>query len=90
MIEDQSGNIVRATNALSDIKDKKNRVKPSGFIIAKNKIYLALNNGRLLLIDIATGKQENIFKLHGSKISEPCIFNGNMYLIKNKAIIKTN
>ena len=90
VIEDQSGNIVRATNALSDIKDKKNRVKPSGFIIAKNKIYLSLNNGRLLLIDIATGKQENIFKLHGSKISEPYIFNGNMYLIKNKAIIKTN
>ena len=26
-------------------------VKPSGFIIARNKIYLSLNNGRLVKID---------------------------------------
>ena len=71
-------------------KDKKDKIKPTGFVIARNKIYLSLNNGRLVKIDITTGLQENIFKLHGSKISRPYVFNGNMYLIKNNALIKSN
>ena len=90
IIDDQTGNIIKITNALKNIIDKKNQIKPIGFILAKNKIYLSLNNGRLVKIDAITGFQENIFKLHGSKISRPYILNGNMYLIKNNAIIKTN
>ena len=90
VIEDQTGNILRINNTLANIKNKNNEVKPIGFVVARNKIYLSLNNGRLLKIDIKTGLQENIFKLHGSKISRPYVFNGNMYLIKDNAIIKTN
>ena len=90
VIEDQTGNILRINNTLANIKNKNNEVKPIGFVVARNKIYLSLNNGRLLKIDIKTGLQENIYKLHGSKISRPYVFNGNMYLIKNNAIIKTN
>ena len=90
VIEDQTGNILRITNTLTNIKNKNNEVKPIGFVVARNKIYLSLNNGRLLKIDIKTGLQENIYKLRGSKISRPYVFNGNMYLIKNNAIIKTN
>ena len=90
IIEDQTGNIVRITNALTNIEDKKNKIKPTGFVIARNKIYLSLNNGRLVKIDVATGIQENIVKLHGSKISRPYVHNGNMYLIKDNAIIKSN
>ena len=90
VIEDQTGNILRINNTLSNIKNKNNEVKPIGFVVARNKIYLSLNNGRLLKIDIKTGLQENIYKLHGSKISRPYVLNGNMYLIKDNAIIKTN
>ena len=90
VIEDQTGNILRINNTLANIKNKNNEVKPIGFVVARNKIYLSLNNGRLLKIDIKTGLQENIYKLHGSKISRPYVFNGNMYLIKDNAIIKTN
>ena len=90
VIEDQTGNILRINNILANIKNKNNEVKPIGFVVARNKIYLSLNNGRLLKIDIKTGLQENIYKLHGSKISRPYVFNGNMYLIKDNAIIKTN
>ena len=75
---------------LKNIKNKKNKVKPSGFIIARNKIYLSLNNGRLIKSDVATGKEENIFKLGNSKILRPSIFSDKMYLLKNNAIIKTN
>ena len=90
IIEDQTGNIIRITNALTNIEDKKNKINPTGFVIARNKIYLSLNNGRLVKIDVATGIQENIVKLHGSKISRPYVHNGNMYLIKDNAIIKSN
>ncbi len=90
VIEKNTGNILRITNTLSNIKNKKNKIKPVGFVLAKNKIYLSLNNGRLVKIDLKTGIQENIFKLHGSKISRPYVFNGSMYLIKDNAIIKSN
>ena len=90
VIEDQTGNILRINNTLANIKNKNNEVKPIGFVVARNKIYLSLNNGRLLKIDIKTGLQENIYKLHGSKISRPYVLNGNMYLIKDNAIIKAN
>tara|TARA_B100000427_G_scaffold249754_1_gene212941 strand:+ start:473 stop:1753 length:1281 start_codon:yes stop_codon:yes gene_type:complete len=90
IIDDKTGNIIRITNVLNNIKDKKNNIKPIGFIIAKNKIYLSLNNGNLLKINISTAVQENIFKLHRSKISRPYVFNKNLYLIKKNAIIKSN
>ncbi|MDC0163454.1 PQQ-like beta-propeller repeat protein [Candidatus Pelagibacter sp.] len=90
VIEDQTGNILRINNTLANIKNKNYEIKPIGFVVARNKIYLSLNNGRLLKIDIKTGLQENIYKLRGSKISRPYVFNGNMYLIKDNAIIKAN
>ena len=89
VIDEKTGNIVRITNTLRNIKDKKNNIRPTGFVVAKNKIYLSLNNGRIIKIDVASGNQENIYKLNTSKISRPYIFNGNMYLIKNNSIIKS-
>ena len=89
IIDDKTGNIIRITNALKNIKDKKNIIKPTGFVIAKNKIYLSLNNGRLVKINISSGLEENIYKINTSKISRPYIFNNSMYLIKNNAIIKS-
>ena len=90
VIEQNTGNILRISNSLINIKNKDNKIKPIGFVIAKNKIYLSLNTGRIIKIDLKTGFQENIFKLHGSKISRPYVFNGSMYLVKDNAIIKVN
>ena len=89
VIENKKGNIVRITDMLKNIKDKKNKIKPTGFVIARNTIYLSLNNGRLIKSNVITGEQESVHKLSGSKILRPKVFNGNMYLIKNNAIIKT-
>ena len=89
VIENKNGNIVRITDMLKNIKDKKNKIKPTGFVIARNTIYLSLNNGRLIKSNVITGEQESVHKLSGSKILRPKVFNGNMYLIKNNAIIKT-
>ena len=90
VIDNKRGNIIRITNMLKNIKNKKNEIKPSGFIIARNKIYLSLNNGRVVKTDVTTGIEENIYKLSGSKLLRPKIFGENMYLLKNNAIIKTH
>ena len=90
VIDGEKGNIIRITNMLKNIKNKKNKIKPTGFIIARNKIYLSLNNGRLIKTDVTTGVEENIYKLSGSKILRPKVFGDNMYLLKENAIIKTH
>ena len=90
VIDVNTGNIIRITNALKNIKNKKNKIKPTGFIIAKNKVFLSLNNGRLIKIDITSGVQENLYKLGGSKISRPYVYKDKMYLIKNNSIIIYN
>jgi len=90
IIDNKKGNIIRITNMLKNIKNKKNKIKPSGFIIARNKIYLSLNNGRLIKADVTTGIEENVFKISNSKILRPKIFGDKMYLLKNNAIIKTD
>ena len=90
IIDNKKGNIIRITNMLKNIKNKKNKIKPSGFVIARNKIYLSLNNGRLIKADVTTGIEENIFKISNSKILRPKIFGDKMYLLKHNAIIKTD
>ena len=88
VLENEKGNIIRITDMLKSIKNKKNRIKPTGFIIARSKIYLSLNNGRLIKANVTTGDELSIHKLSGSKILRPNIFNGNMYILKDNAIIK--
>jgi outer membrane protein assembly factor BamB len=90
IIDNKKGNIIRITNMLKNIKNKKNKIKPSGFVIARNKIYLSLNNGRLIKADVTTGIEENIIKISNSKVLRPNIFGDKMYLLKHNAIIKTD
>ena len=90
VINDKSGKIVRITNLFSILKNKKNKIRPTGFIMGKNKIYLSLSNGKLMKIDALNGIEEDLFKLHGSKISRPYVLNGDVYLIKNNSIIKSD
>ena len=60
------------------------------FIVAKTKIYLSLNNGRLVVINAVDGKSIDIIKIDGDKISRPYVLDKNMYVIRNNAIIKIN
>ena len=90
VIDEKKGNIIKIKNLLENIENKKKQINPAGFIIAKNKIYLSLNNGRLIKIDVSSDREENIFKLGNSKILRPNIFLNKMYLLKHNAIIKIN
>ncbi len=90
-IDSRNGNIVRMTNIFEQIKKyKKNNIKPEGFIVTKDEIYLSLNNGKLIVIDITTGRSKNILKIDNGKISRPYVLNNNMYIIRDNSIIKLN
>ena len=75
-----------------EILKKKNRdkIKPVGFIMGTKNIYLTTNNGRLLIINIKTGKVNKVLKIDSDKISRPFVLNKNMYVVKDNAIIKLN
>ena len=90
-IDPRNGNIVRMTNILSLIKNsKKKNIRPEGFIISNDKIYLSLNNGRLIIIETLTGKPTDIIKIDNQKISRPYIVNNEMFIVRDNAIIKLN
>ena len=86
VIDKSNGNILRSTNILDTIKSK--NIYPTGFIAAKNYIYVSLNNGRLLKAKIEDGKIESIVKIDNNKISRPYILNKKMYILRDDAIIK--
>ena len=90
-IDSRNGNIVRMTNVLNIIKNyKKKNIKPEGFIITNDKIYLSLNNGRLIIIDTLNGRPIDIKKIDSEKISRPYVLNNNMFIVRDNAIIKLN
>ena len=91
IIEKDSGNIVRSTNVLSNLKKKKrDKIKLTGFLVSSDKIYLTTNNGLLILINIENGKQDEIFKVSREKISKPYVNNKSLYIVKDDQIIKIN
>ena len=91
IIEKNSGNIIRITDVFKDFKVKKrSTIKPVGFIVGLDKIFLTTNNGRLLIIDVLTGKLTSTFKIDNERVSRPFVLNKNLFVIKDNAIIKLN
>ena len=71
-------------------KDVILNIKPTGFIVGKDNIYLSTNHGRLLIIDIKTGLTTSTIKIDNEKISRPAVLNQNLFIIKDNSIIKLN
>ena len=91
IIDNPTGNIIRVTDVFDEFKIKKrNKIKPVGFSIGERDIFLSTNQGKLLIIDILTGKTKSILKVDKDKISRPFFSNNNLYLIKENSIIKIN
>jgi len=63
-------------------------IEPVGFIVGSKNIYLTTSHGRLIIIDITTGKPTSILKIDNNKISRPFVLNKNLFIIKDNAIIK--
>ena len=91
VIDKNNGNILRITDLFKDFKKKKRiKIKPIGFIVGEDKIYLTTNTGRLIIIDILTGKKSLTLKIDNEKISRPFILNQNLFIVKENSIIKLN
>jgi len=91
VMEKNSGNIIRMTNMFKNFKTKKRKkIKPMGFIIGNNNIYVTTNHGRLLVLDVITGNVLDIVKIDNDKISRPSVLNKNLFIITDNSIIKLN
>ena len=91
IMDSQNGNILRITNIFDKIKKKKrSKIKPVGFILGRENVYLTTDNGLLIIIDIVTGRSSSILKIDNEKISRPFILKNNMFIIKDNAVIKLN
>jgi len=91
VIDNPTGNIIRITDVFDKFKMKKrNKIKPVGFVVGINNLFLSTDNGKLLVIDFLTGKTKSILKIDNNKISKPFVLNKNLYLVKDDSIIKLN
>ena len=89
IIESETGNIIRITNVFDRIKEKKrSNIKPIGFVVGSKNIYLTTSTGRLITIDISTGKPILMIKVDNKNISRPFILDKKLFIIKDSAIIK--
>ena len=91
VIDKITGNIIKVTDVFNNFKPKKRKeILPTGFIVGLKNIYLSTNIGRLLVIDIKSGKTISTLKIDKDKISRPFVSNQNLYLAIDNAIIKLN
>jgi outer membrane protein assembly factor BamB len=91
VVDKKSGNIIKINDLFKNYKDKKRKqIKPTGFFIALNKIYLTNSDGKLIIVNSNEGNILNVVKISGGKILQPFINENNLFLISNGSIIKFN
>jgi outer membrane protein assembly factor BamB len=91
VIEKNKGNIIRITDLFKKYKIKKRKnINPIGFSIGGTKLYLTNTDGNMIVADLSIGNIINIKKISSEFISEPFIFNQNLFMIRNGSIIQYN
>ena len=91
LIDRKNGNIIRITDVFDYFKTKKrNLIKPTGFIVGLDRVYLSTDNGRLLVVDNSSGKIVSAIKIDGEKILRPAVMNDSLFVVKDNSIIKLN
>jgi len=91
VVDKKSGNIIRINDLFKDYKDnKRKQIKPTGFFIALNKIYITNSDGKLIIVNSNEGNILNVVKISGGKILQPFINENKLFLISNGTIIKFN
>ena len=91
LIDKITGNIIKITDVFQNFNPKKRKeIFPTGFIVGTKNIYLSTNIGRMLVVDIKSGKTTSTLKIDNDKISRPFVLNKNLYLVRDNAIVKLN
>jgi outer membrane protein assembly factor BamB len=91
VIEKNNGNIIRITDLYKNYKEKKRAdIKPIGFVIGSRNLYLTNSDSNMNVIDLVTGASIYNIKVAYNIISEPFIFNKNLFVIRKGSIIQYN
>jgi outer membrane protein assembly factor BamB len=91
VIEKNNGNIIRITDLYKNYKEKKRaNIKPIGFVIGSRNLYLTNSDGNMNVVDLVTGASIYNVKVAYNIISEPFIFNKNLFVIRKGSIIQYN
>ena len=91
LIDKNKGNIVRITDLFLNYKDKKRKnIYPVGFAIGDKNLFLTNTDGKMIVAGIEDGKIIKIEKVSSGLVSEPFIFNNNLYVVRNGSIIRYN
>ena len=64
------------------------QVLPLGIKVGNKNLYLTSNNDMLTVIELVSGNILKNQKISGSILSEPLIYNENLYLVKNSSVIQ--
>ena len=89
VIDKKNGNIIKIKNIYKNFKDiDKKKIRPNGFSISQDKIYISNTNGKLIIAELDTGNVVKIEKISRNIISKPFIYNNNLFVIKNGTVVK--
>ena len=89
VIDKKTGNIIKIKDVFKNYKDKdKKKIKPMGFSISQDKVYLTNSDGKLIIIELSTGDIARVENISRNLISKPFLFNNNLFVIKNGGIVK--
>ena len=91
VIEKNKGNIIRVTDLLSNYKPRQRKnIQPIGFVIGDKNLYLTNSDGKIIVADLSDGKIIQIEKISGGLVSEPFIFDNNLFVVRNGSIVQYN
>ena len=91
LIDKNKGNIVRITDLFRNYKLKKRKkIYPIGFVIGDKNLFLTNSDGKMIVAKIEDGNIFKIEKVSSGLVSEPFIFDDNLFIVRNGSIVKYN
>ena len=91
VIEKKNGNVIRVTDLFINYKIKKRKdIQPIGFAINDKNLYLTNSDGKIIVSDLSDGSVIKIQKVANGLVSEPYIYDNNLFIVRNGSIIKYN
>ena len=89
MIDKEKGNIIKIKDIYKIYKEKnRKKIKPIGFSISQDKIYLSNSDGKLIILELKTGNIQKVEKIARKIMSKPFLYNNHLFMIKNGAVIQ--
>ena len=91
LIDAISGNIIKSVDLFETYKSKKRKkLTPVGVILGLDKIYITLNDGKLLVVNISDFNLDNEIKIDRNIISRPFINKDKLLILSDSSVIQFN